>query len=169
MVFDLSTQLLASMSWVEGSFREFLMLASKAISQCHNFLRRNRWPWRPSTRYGVNNRPMAASSGIEGSPRPAVLGDVLGTVPPDPHGHQNCSQSRCIFSVVNLMSWITVAKRPCYGQLKINPSYTIILYYVLMWFVYYGGPPTAVNTVLAIIANGGQAIIVIYREAVEIH
>ena len=82
---------------------------------------------------------------------------------------QTAREAGTFFSVVDIMPCITVAKRPCYGQLKINPSYTIILYYVLMWFVYYGGPPTAVNTVLAIIANVGQAIIVIYREAVEIH
>jgi hypothetical protein len=35
--------------------------------------------------------------------------------------------------------------------------------------VYYGGLPTAMNAVLTIIANGGRAIIVIYREAVEIN
>ena len=29
--------------------------------------------------------------------RPAVLGDVLGTVPPDPHGHRNGSPTRCMF------------------------------------------------------------------------
>ena len=32
-----------------------------------------------------------------------------------------------------------------------------------------GGPPTAMNAVLAIIANGGWAIVVIYREGVEIN
>ena len=35
------------------------------------------------------------------------------------------------FSVVDLMSCITVAKRPYYGQLKINPTYNIVVYYVL--------------------------------------
>jgi hypothetical protein len=35
--------------------------------------------------------------------------------------------------------------------------------------VYFDGPPTAMNAVLAIIANGGQGIVVIYREAVEIN
>jgi hypothetical protein len=33
-------------------------------------------------------------------------------------------------SVVGFMSCITVAKRPWYGQLKINPSYIIVCYYV---------------------------------------
>jgi hypothetical protein len=35
--------------------------------------------------------------------------------------------------------------------------------------VYYNGPPTAINAVLAIIAGGGRAIVVIYREGVEIN
>ena len=34
--------------------------------------------------------------------------------------------------------------------------------------VYYGGPLTAINAVLNIIADGGQAIVVIYIERVEI-
>jgi len=36
------------------------------------------------------------------------------------------------FVVVDLMSYMTVAKRPCYGPFEINPSYNIILYYVFM-------------------------------------
>jgi hypothetical protein len=35
--------------------------------------------------------------------------------------------------------------------------------------VYYGGPPTAINAVLAINADGRRAIVVIYREAVQIN
>ena len=35
--------------------------------------------------------------------------------------------------------------------------------------VYYGGPLTAINAVLAIIADGGKAIVVIYIEGVEIN
>ena len=38
----------------------------------------------------------------------------------------------CIFSVIIFLSYITVAKRPSYGQLNIKPSYTIALYDVLM-------------------------------------
>jgi len=34
--------------------------------------------------------------------------------------------------------------------------------------VYHGGPPTAINAVLAIIADGEQVIIVLNREAVQI-
>ena len=40
---------------------------------------------------------------------------------------------------------------------------------VKLLIVYYGGPPTAMHAVLAIIADGGRAIDVIYREAVEIN
>ena len=36
------------------------------------------------------------------------------------------------FSVVDFLSYITVAKQPCYGQLKTKPSYNIVHYYVLM-------------------------------------
>ena len=73
------------------------------------------------------------------------------------------------FSVIDFMSCITVAKRPCYGLLKIKLSYNIVLYYVVTQFLYYGGPPPAMNAVLAIIANGRQAIIAINREAVQIN
>jgi len=55
------------------------------------------------------------------------MGDALGTDPPDPHGHRNGSQS-AFFSIGDLMSCNIVAKRPCYGQLKINMSYIIVLY-----------------------------------------
>ena len=70
------------------------------------------------------------------------------------------------FSFVDCMSCITVAKRPC--LLKINMSYNIVCYCVYIWFVYSGDPPTAMNVVLATIANGGRVIVVIYREAIEI-
>jgi hypothetical protein len=36
-------------------------------------------------------------------------------------------------------------------------------------FVLYGGLSTAMNAVLAIIADGGQAIVVFFREAVQIN
>jgi hypothetical protein len=35
------------------------------------------------------------------------------------------------FSFVDFMSCITIAKRPCYGPLKIKPSYIIVRKYVL--------------------------------------
>ena len=98
-----------------------------------------------------------------------IMGNALGTVQPDPHGHRNGLQSRFIFSFVDFMSCITVATQPCYGLLKLKPSYIIVHYYVISLFVYYCGLPTAIDAVLAIIANGGQAIVVIYREAVEIN
>ena len=39
-------------------------------------------------------------------------------------------EAGAFFSVVDFMSCITVAKWPCYGPLKIKPSYTIIRYYI---------------------------------------
>ncbi len=75
-----------------------------------------------------------------------------------------------MFVIVNLLSCITVAKQPCYGQLKINLSHTIIVcYYVLIYLVLFGHPPMAMDAVLATIANCGQPIFVIDKEAVEIY
>ncbi len=41
------------------------------------------------------------------------------------------------FSFVDFMSCITLAKRPCYGPLKIKPSYIIVHYYVISSFVFW--------------------------------
>jgi hypothetical protein len=62
-------------------------------------------------------------------------------------------ESSLFFSVVDLMYCITVAKRSCYGLLKIKRSYHIVLYYVLIYFIHSGSQPTAMNAVLA--HNGG--------------
>ena len=35
------------------------------------------------------------------------------------------------FSFVDFMSCITLAKQPCYGPLKLKPSYLIVHYYVI--------------------------------------
>jgi hypothetical protein len=40
---------------------------------------------------------------------------------------------------------------------------------MLLVGLYKSGKPTAINAVLAIIADGWQAIVVIYREGVEIN
>ena len=72
------------------------------------------------------------------------------------------------FSFVDFMSCITVAKQPCYGPLQISKLYYCSLICIKS-VVYYGGAPTLMNAVLAIIANGGRAIIEINREVVEIN
>ena len=41
------------------------------------------------------------------------------------------SEVGAFFSVVDFLSCITVAKRPCYGPLKIKPSYIIVHYYFI--------------------------------------
>jgi len=40
---------------------------------------------------------------------------------------------------------------------------------MLLVTLYYGGPPMAITAVFAIIAEGGRATVVIYREGVEIN
>jgi len=62
------------------------------------------------------------------------------------------------FSVVDFLSCINIDKRPSYGRLNINPSYTNVLYDILIYFVYYGGLLMAMYAILATIANGGRAI-----------
>ncbi len=52
--------------------------------------------------------------------------------------------------------------------LKPNPNRGIPVNMLLV-SLYNGGPPTAINAVLAIITDGGRAIVVIYREGVEIN
>ena len=37
-----------------------------------------------------------------------------------------------LFIIVDVLSWITLAKGPCYGWLKIKPSHIIVRYYVLV-------------------------------------
>ena len=54
-------------------------------------------------------------------------------------------------------------------SIKKKPSNNIVLYYVLIYFVYYDGLPTAMNAMFAIIANGGRSIVVIDRKAVNIN
>jgi hypothetical protein len=71
------------------------------------------------------------------------------------------------YSFVDLISCTTIAKRPCYGLYKIKPSYNIVHYNVFSLFIYYGGPLMAMEAILAIIADGRRAIILIYREAVR--
>ena len=71
---------------------------------------------------------MAASSGFRWSPGCAPLGDALGIVLPGPYGHRNGRQSRCIFSVADFLSWITVAK----DHLMIDKNKAKLYYYSLL-------------------------------------
>ena len=48
-------------------------------------------------------------------------------------------------------------------------SYTIVHYNVIGQLVYYRGPPTAIDAILATIVDGGQAIIVINIATAEIN
>ena len=155
------------MSWVVGLFCAVLTLAPKAISQRHNFF-----------------RPKIDDHGVRRSDMGQILAQwwrpVASKVALDMLNRAICfashrviaiemtSKGGAFFSVVDFSSCITVAKRPCNGWLKIKPRYTIVRYYVLIQFIYYDGPPTAMNAVLAIIADGGRSIVVIDREAAAI-
>jgi hypothetical protein len=44
-------------------------------------------------------------------------------------------EAGAFFSVVDFMSCITVAKQPCYGQLKMKRGYNIVCYYVLIYLI----------------------------------
>jgi hypothetical protein len=48
-----------------------------------------------------------------------------------------------------------------------KPSYSIVLYNELIYFLYYGGPPTEINA--AIIVNGGKVIVVMTESGVEMN
>ena len=48
-------------------------------------------------------------------------------------------------------------------------SFTIVHYYVISYFIYYGSLPTAMYCILATSVDGGRAIIVIDIESVKIN
>jgi len=54
-----------------------------------------------------------------------------------------------LFAIVNLLSCITLAKRPCCGRLTIKPSHIIVRYSVLVQFVSFGTQPATMNAILA--------------------
>ncbi len=135
MVFDLPTQLVSLMSWVEGPFRAFWTLElRKAISQRHNSMfytkiddhgvhRGNTgwihawWRRKVASRVALDLPYWAMSSAPYHLIRMAI---------------EMASKVDAFFSVINFISCMNVAKRPWYGQLKIKVSYTIVCYYVLL-------------------------------------
>ena len=158
-------QLVALMSWVEGSFCAFWMLALE--QQFHNTatsffytniddhdIRRGdmgwilAWWWRPvASKVALDLPHWAMCSAQYRLIRMAI---------------KMACESGAFFSVVNFISCITIAKWPCYGPLKIKPGYnTVCYYYALIYSVYYDGPPTAMNAVLVVTVDDGQAIAVI--------
>ncbi len=70
-----------------------------------------------------------------------------------------------LFVAAAFFVWLIVAKLHSYSHYKIAVSYTIVRYNLLRQFLYFGGPPMAMDAMLATIANGGQAIVDINREA----
>ena len=67
------------------------------------------------------------------------------------------------------VSLIIVVKQHNYIYYKLTTSYTIVHYYVVCSFVYYGGLPTSMDAILATVVDGGRAAIVIDIETVEIN
>jgi hypothetical protein len=60
-------------------------------------------PWRPLGHYGASSLPMAESSGFQGSPGHAVLGNAVCIAPMYSHGHRNGLQWRCICFLLPLI------------------------------------------------------------------
>ena len=99
LAFDHSTQLVALMCWLEGPFCAFWLLASETAS--HNTKTRFSTPksMTMASAGAMQGKywPLTASSGIYGSPIPAVLGDAHHFAPTHRLGHQNDQWRRCIF------------------------------------------------------------------------
>ncbi len=136
MAFNLSTQLVALMSSVEGPFRAFWMLGSfgKWFPQRYNSMfyaeiddhgvRRGDTGW-ILTRW---RRPVASRVALD------LLYWAMCSAPYHliRMAIEMAHEAGPFFSVVDFMSCITVAKWPCYGLLKIKPSYNIALYHELI-------------------------------------
>ena len=170
VAFNLSTQLVAWMSWVEGPV--LCLLSTSFGKQFHNT---TTWfCYAKIDDHGVRR-------GDTGQVLAQWWCPVASRVALDlPYWVLHLALYRLIhmaikmaheaggayFSVVNVLSCITLPKWPCYGRFKIKLSYTIVCNYALIYFVYYGGMPTAMYAVLALIANGGWVIVVSDREVV---
>ena len=63
---------------------------------------------------------MAASSGLYCSPGHPPLGDVLGIALVDCQVSKGPAKEVHLFAIIDLLLCITLAKQPCYGQLKIG-------------------------------------------------
>ena len=133
VVIDLFMQLVDSISWVEGPCCAFLTLASGSdfhnattrfftpTIDDHGICRGNTWWmlarwWRPvAYRVALDLPYWAMRSAPYRLIRMATkMARVAGQ----------------FFSVIDFMSCTTIAKRPCYGLLKIKPSYNIVHHYV---------------------------------------
>jgi hypothetical protein len=62
-----------------------------------------------------------------------------------------------LFAIIDLLLCITLAKRPCYGQLKIKLSHSIICYYVLVSFILFWAQPATMNADSATIVASVRA------------
>ncbi len=70
-----------------------------------------------------------------------------------------------LFAIVNLVSCITLAKRPCCGRLTIKPSHIIVRYSVLVQSVSFGTQPATMNAIFATIVANVRAR---FQEQIEV-
>jgi hypothetical protein len=102
---------------------------------------------------------MAASSGFQGSPGHAALGDALRITPVDRHGHQiNWPRTEeHVDAIVDFVINNNRSQRPCYGPLKLKLRYSDIYYNLISLLLCFGHSLTTMNAVLATIVAGGRA------------
>jgi hypothetical protein len=127
---DLPTQLVTSMSCVEGPFRAFLRIASESESDFHN-----------TTTQFFTLKSMTIRQGDTGRILTRWRHPVASRVALDLPYWVMCSASYILIRMAIetprdagpffLSSILCIAKRPCYGQLKIKRSYIIVHYYVI--------------------------------------
>ena len=79
---------------------------------------------------------MEAFSGFYESPGPPSSGDAHSIAPLHRHGHQNGPQWRCMAAAA-YFDCCNRSQGPCYGPLKLTPSYYINLIGVISLFISY--------------------------------
>ncbi len=130
-------KLVASMSWVEGSFwvmkfpqllvREYLQSLAKSCVLLGFFINQNWWPRQPPGQYRANTWPLVAFSGFALSPGPGLLGNAHRITLVHWHGHQNGQRLTCMFCYHQFFVAHNCSWRPCYGQLKIKLVTTVLI------------------------------------------
>ena len=129
MAFDFSRQLVASMSRVEGPVRLCLLNASigKRSPHCHNSIL-----YAEIDDHGVRRGNMGRILTRWRHPVASMVAQYV-VMRSSPYRLSRMAigmarEAGPLYSVIDIMSCVTVAKRPCYGRLKINPSYNIVHY-----------------------------------------
>ena len=161
MVFDLSVQLVALMSWVEGPFCAFWMLAleSDFTMPQLDFLRQKLMTMESA---GAIHGKFLPDGGVQWL-RMKLWTCSIGRCMPYRTGTSSWPSKRpsnlVFFSfIINSMFARNISQRPCYGQYKVKPSYVINLIGVNNLLICLWCLPLMPYAVLATICNGGRAI-----------